>query len=340
VRRNLAGSRTKYNNLSEADMRAILKLWLAFCLIHFSAGLVRAQDDVVRTADVAVRGLWPSDFPRLKKLADRVYVYEELQTTPPLDGVFTTNSFIVITDDGVLIADGQGTGEQVQRLVATIAKLTPQPIKYMIIGADHGDHTGGNYELPKGVAILAHPNAKPHLEAYAKRAIEQTGKSNVVMPTEFMTDQKKVIELGGQEIDILFQGRAHTGSDLEVFLPRENIMFMSEVFFNRLYPSTYSGYPSEWIETLKKAESMHAALYVPGHGFVDSPQVLNQEMVNFRLCLENLVAEGKRMHDSKIPVESAPRFARLGSYQYWTRAANNLPDGLRRVYMEIDGQLK
>jgi glyoxylase-like metal-dependent hydrolase (beta-lactamase superfamily II) len=293
----------------------------------------------VRTADVSVRGLWPSDFPRLKKLADRVYIYEELQNSPPLDGVFTTNSFIVITDEGVLIADGQGNEEQVRRLMATVAKLTSQPIKYMIIAADHGDHTGGNSALPKGVTFLAHPNATAHLEAYARAAIQRTGESRVVMPTDYVTG-KKVLQMGDEEIDILFLGRAHTGSDLEVYLPRENILFLSEVFFNRLYPSTYSGYPSEWIETLKKAEALNPALYLPGHGFVDSPPVLKEEVVNFRFALENLVAEGKRMHEAKIPVESAPRFARLGPFQYWTRAANNLPDGLRRVYLELEGQLK
>jgi cyclase len=298
------------------------------------------QDDVVRTADVNVRGLWPSDFPRLKKLAENVYAYEELQSTPPLDGVFTTNSFIVITNEGVLIADGQGNEEQVKRLLATVAKLSPQPVKYMIVRADHPDHTGGNRALPPGVAIIAHPNSKTHLENYDKAMRDRGQKSWVVMPTEVMSSNKRVIRLGGEEIDILFLGRSHTGGDLEVYLPRTNILFMSEVYFNRLYPSTYSGYPSEWIEAFKKAEAMNAALYVPGHGFVDSARVLREELANFRLSLENLVAEGKRMHDAKIPVESTARFARLGSFQYWTRAANNVPDGFRRVYLELDGQLK
>ena len=36
--------------------------------------------------------------------------------------------------------------------------------------------------------------------------------------------------MGDTEIDVLFLGRAHTGGDLEVYLPREKILFMSEVF--------------------------------------------------------------------------------------------------------------
>jgi glyoxylase-like metal-dependent hydrolase (beta-lactamase superfamily II) len=314
-------------------------LLIAGVLLAF-ASPAPAQDDVVRTADVAVRGLWPSDFPRVKKLADNVYVYEGLQNAPPRDGVFTTNSFIVVTSEGVLLVDGQDTPENVKGLLDHVAKLTSQPVKYMIVGSDHSDHSGGNTALPQGVTIIAHPNSKAHLEKFDKDLREQNRKSWVVMPTEVMTSDKKVIRMGGEEIDVLFLGRAHTGGDLEVYLPRENIVFMSEAFFNRLYPSTYNGFPSEWIATLRKAESLNAAIYVPGHGFVDHPQVLREELTNFRLALENLVSEGKRMHDSKIPIENTARLARLGPFQYWTRCANNLPDGLKRVYMELDGQLK
>ncbi len=146
--------------------------------------------------------------------------------------------------------------------------------------------------------------------------------------------------MGGTEIQILFLGRAHTGGDLQVFLPRENILFMSESFFNRLFPSMATGYPSEWAAMLKKAEAMNARITIPGHGFVDSPQVLKEELVNYRMAVEKVVSEGKRLHDSKVPLESAPRVSQLGPFAYWTRAAQNLLDDFRRVYMEADGQLK
>jgi glyoxylase-like metal-dependent hydrolase (beta-lactamase superfamily II) len=42
------------------------------------------------------------------------------------------------------------------------------------------------------------------------------------MPTELV--EKKVLRLGGKEIRILFLGRAHTGGDLVVYLPREKIL--------------------------------------------------------------------------------------------------------------------
>src|SRR5258708_20370524 len=125
--------------------------------------------------------------------------------------------------------------------------------------------------------------------------------------------------MGGTEIDVLFLGRAHTGGDLEVYLPGEKILFMSEVFSHRIFPSMANGYPSEWIATLKKAEAMDAAWYVPAHGFVDSAAVLKEEEKNFRLALERILAQGRRLHDTKTPVENVSPTALLEPYPPRTR---------------------
>jgi len=149
-----------------------------------------------------------------------------------------------------------------------------------------------------------------------------------------------VLTLGGREIDVVFLGRAHTGGDLEVYLPREKILFMSEVFVNHIFPSMANGFPTEWIEALKKAEQLDPAWYVPAHGFVDSPAVMQEEERAFRGALERILAEGKRLHDAGTDLENASASARFEPYDAWTRAANNAYAALKRVYMELDGQLK
>ena len=201
--------------------------------------------------------------------------------------------------------------------------MTPQPIKYVVVGSEHGDHTGGIAAFPAGVVYLAHPFSAPR--------IRQT--------TEPVAD-RRVIMLGGTEIDVLFLGRAHTGGDLEVYLPGEKILFMSEVFSNRIFPSMANGYPSEWVNALKKAEQMDVSWFVPAHGFVDSAAIMREEERNYRLALERIIAEGSRLHDAGTAVENAPAAARFEPYDGWTRSANNAFAGLKRVYMELDGLLK
>jgi glyoxylase-like metal-dependent hydrolase (beta-lactamase superfamily II) len=292
---------------------------LALLLILAAVNL--AGQEPIRTADITVRGLKPADFPRLRKLADNVYSYEQID---PTKRVVTVNNLIVITTDGVLIAESQGTVENVQRLIADVATLTNQPIKYLVVGSEHGDHVGGIEAFPKTVAVLASPSSAPKLKR----------------PAEAIPESRRVLTLGGTEIDILFLGRAHTGGDLEVYLPRQKILFMSEVFVNRVFPSMANGYPSEWIATLRKAEAIAPTWFVPAHGFVDSADVLREEEQNYRLAIERVVAEGKRLHDTGVPADQAVARADFGPYAGWTRRENNAQAALQRVYLELDGKLK
>ena len=277
------------------------------------------RQDVIRTGDYTERGLTPADFPRVKQLAGNVIAFEHID---PTKRIVTVNNLIVVTRDGVLVADGQGTADNTKRLVAEIAKLTPQPIKYVVVGSEHGDHTGGNAAFPSGVTFFAHPFSAPRIK----------------QPTEAVAD-KKVLQLGGTEIQILFLGRAHTGGDLQVFLPKEKILYTSEVFINRIFPSMANGYPSEWVETLKKAEQLDPIWYVPAHGFIDEAAALKEEERNYRQAIETIIAEGTRLHAAHTPVENASAGARLEPYDGWTRAANNATSALQRVYMELDGSL-
>ena len=314
-------------------MKRLARVAVAFVLVAVTAPLLRSQT-VIRTGDIAVRGLNASDFPRLTKLAENVYGYEQLD--PTKRGV-TANNLVVVTTGGVLVAEGQGTVDNVRRLVSDIATLTPQPIKYVVVGSEHGDHTGGDSAFPDGVTFIAHPFSKANLERQA--ANRRSDQPRTIVPTETV-DSKRVLTLGATDIQILFLGRAHTGGDLEVYLPRENILFMSEVFIHRIFPSMANGYPSEWIATLKKAEDMRARVYVPAHGFIDPPQILNEEMANYRAAIERIFAEGKRLHDAGVPADRAPAAADFGSFSGWTRFNENAANALKRVYMELDGELK
>src|SRR5581483_3266138 len=85
---------------------------------------------VVRTADPAKRGLKESDFPRTIRVSDNVYTYEDFHAG---DEKFTTTNMFVVTRDGVLVADAQGSPAATKGLAEAIRKVTPQPIKYVVI---------------------------------------------------------------------------------------------------------------------------------------------------------------------------------------------------------------
>jgi len=290
--------------------------------------LAFAQPPVVRTADPAKRGLKESDFPRTITVADNVYTYEDFHAGPEK---FTTTNMFVVTGGGVLVADGQGSVAETKGLVDAIARVTPQPIKYVVVCSEHGDHTAGNASFPAGVKYLIHPTSKAILErSRGWKAPDDA---------ELVTD-KKTVQLGGTDIQILFLGRAHTGGDLSVFLPRQKILFLSETYLNRVFPAMRSAYPSEWVKALDRAEAMKPDLFIAGHGFTETAAISREEVRAYRRALEAVIAEATRLHDAGVPVDEAVKHANWGEYASWTLASSQGPIAIRRVYDELDGKLR
>jgi hypothetical protein len=93
------------------------------------------------------------------------------------------------------VADGQRDPDTTKKMVNGIAALTRQLIKVLVIGSEHGD-TGGNASFPSTVTIIKSP---------------------------LSTGKQTALRMGSTEIQVLDRGRAHTGTDLEVYLPKEKI---------------------------------------------------------------------------------------------------------------------
>src|SRR3954464_12106717 len=227
-------------------LRRSLRLFtFVFALTAVAVG---AQAPVVRTADPIKRGMQLTDFPRTIKIADNVYTYEDFHAGPEK---FTTTNMFVVSSEGVLVADGQGSPAETKGLVDAIARVTPQPIKYVVIASDHGDHTAGNASFPAGVTYIVHPASKAILDKAADAAAKAGRESAWRLPANaVLVSDRHSLKLGSENIDVLFLGRAHTGGDLAVSLPRQKILFLSEIFLNRVFPAMRSAYPSDWMKTL------------------------------------------------------------------------------------------
>ena len=303
--------------------------------------LLVASSAFAQTADMQKRGLKESDFPKIHKLADNVYIYEMIRA--PFRGEqFTTNNLVVVSNQGVLVVDAQGSPADTTRLVEEIKKLTSQPIKYVVIASEHGDHTGGNAMFPAGVTFISNPVAKANFERQANAPNRAADAPKIMIPTETVAD-KRVMKLDNTEIQILSLGRSHTGSDLTVYLPREKVLFLSETYFHNLFPAGANGYPAEWIAAIKKAQAMDVQTFVPGHGFIDPAPKLKADLAESLKVLETVVAEAKRLHKpGATPEQIAEAFKQgnFGPYASWGAFAAQGQPTFARAWAELDAPLK
>lgn len=303
-----------------------------------------------RTAYPDKRGFQKSDFPRIVKIAENVYGYEDFHNA----GMMTVSLFVV-GRDGVMLVDGQGSPTATQRLIEAITQTTRKSIKWYVVGSDHGDHTAGNVVLPGGITYIVHPTSRAQLERDAANAKTANEKGTaeaatkgapppmprvVIVPPTAMSGDQQVVDLGGMEAHVLFLGRAHTGGDLMVYLPKQKILFMSEAYLNRVFPAMRSAYPSDWVKTLDRALALDVDIYVPGHGFIEQAKASREELVEFQKALKYVIGEVQRLHTLGLSPDEARKQANWGPYTEWMLADQQDIIAIRKVYEEIEGKLK
>lgn len=284
-----------------------------------ASGVVLARGGQVRTADPNKRGLSKSEFPRTIKIAENVYGYEDFHPA----GMATVSLFVVGAD-GVLLVDGQANPAATQNLLNAIAKVTSKPLKWYIVGSDHGDHTAGNAVLPKDITYV----------------VSKASKAQMKLAAPAMASDKETIDVGGIEVQALNLGRAHTGGDLLVYLPKQKILFMSEVYLNRVFPAMRSAYPTEWVGVIDTALTMDVDRFVPGHGFIEEPKASREELVEYQRAMRAVIAEVNRLHKLGLSAEDAAKQANWGPYQEWFLVEQQGPIAVRRIYEEVEGKLK
>ncbi|ALO47415.1 MBL fold metallo-hydrolase [Pseudohongiella spirulinae] len=286
------------------------------------------------SADIASRGLQDVDFPRSQELAPGIYAYEGLHSPLPDGTVFNTVSLIIVTNDGVMVVDGQGDVWQTKLMIDFIEDLTSQPIKYVVVASDHGDHVGGN---------AAFKAAYPDVQFISSPVSQLRLSGSDYSPEQIVTD-KRQLTLGDTEIEVLNLGRAHTGGDLAVYLPESKILFLSEIYMRGLFPAMRSAYPSEWVVAIEKAQSMDVSWFVPGHGFIDDAASMERDLETYRQAIAAVIDESARLHAAGELCESpnacpAVSNADWGQYGTWDASDNQAPFAIRRVYHEIEGTL-
>ncbi len=93
------------------------------------------------------------------------------------------------------------------------------------------------------------------------------------------------------------------------------------------------------LKVMEIAETLDAEVLIPGPGFIDEPEILEQEWHAYKDHLTVVLEEVKRLHSAGLAVEEAIEQADFGPYADWSGAASQGPIGVRRIYAELNGEL-
>ncbi|MGZ4900949.1 MAG: MBL fold metallo-hydrolase [Candidatus Angelobacter sp.] len=104
-----------------------------------------------------------------QKIAEGVYLFT---TTPYADVGLSGNSVAILSEEGVLVFDSNGTPETAATVLAEIRKLTDKPVRYLVNSHWHWDHWGGNQTYQAafpGLQIITHAKTRELMLAVEPR---------------------------------------------------------------------------------------------------------------------------------------------------------------------------
>jgi glyoxylase-like metal-dependent hydrolase (beta-lactamase superfamily II) len=294
-----------------------------------------------------------------------------------IEGTQGGNVAFLVTAKGVLIVDSGTSLAEGAQIVNAIRKVTPQPIRYIVLTHYHYDHTMGLPVFPEtalviGQHMVAHnikENNIPSLQKYvaselpaniqklqadveklkkAKSPELAKARKELKSAQQELADMKTmktrlpdqtfacsmIINLGGEAINLIYPEPAHTNCNILVLFPRQKVLHMGDMFFNKSLP--YIDYQNgastaNWIKQLTKIESWDVTTVIPGHGPLSDKEGLKKQIAYLtflRQAVTNELQKGSGLEAMKtaiiLPAE----------YKNW-QFQSVFPSNIEAVYREM-----
>jgi glyoxylase-like metal-dependent hydrolase (beta-lactamase superfamily II) len=127
------------------------------------------------------------------------------------------------TPDGVVLFDAPPTiGHNLQRAIDEIASANgvPNQVTHLVYSHHHADHIGASALFGSDVVRIGH--------AETKRLLLRAG--DPARPAPDVTfDAKQTLEIGGERIDLAWQGSNHTPDNIYIHLPGHETLMLIDV---------------------------------------------------------------------------------------------------------------
>jgi glyoxylase-like metal-dependent hydrolase (beta-lactamase superfamily II) len=258
---------------------------------------------------------------------------------------------------GLIVGDGESllvdtlfdlrlTGEMLASMVPATAAA---PIGTLVNTHANGDHCYGN-ELVSGAEIIASTAAAeemadvpPSMLAALNNDPGELGalfrqffgafEFDGITPTPPTRtfDGRLELDVGGQSVELLEVGPAHTRGDVIVHVPDAGAVYTGDILFIEGTPVVWAGPIASWVAACDAIVGLGAPTVVPGHG----PVTDASGVVAVRDYLSFIDREATARHDAGMNAWDAARDIELGPYGAWSDSGR-LAVNVEAVYRRLD----
>src|SRR4030095_5396485 len=251
------------------------------CMIHLAS---LAQDQNFDTVQI-----------KTNKITESIYMLEGAGG----------NIGVLTGKDGTVIIDDQ-FAPLTEKIKAALAKISDQPVRFVINTHYHGDHTGGNENLGgEGAIIVAHENVRKRLStdqfmAAFKREVKAS--PYAALPKVTFTDSV-TFHMNGETVNVFYVKNAHTDGDVIIHFKESNIFHTGDVFVRYGFPFIDQGAGGSIDGMIKATDLLIArtndqSKIIPGHGALAAKKDLfdyKSMLVTVRKRIADGIAQGKTL---------------------------------------------
>ncbi len=165
----------------------------------------------------------------------------QIRVEPVRDGVYMLqgqggNIGLSVGPDGAFVIDDQ-FAPLTDKILAAIASVTSEPVRFVFNTHWHGDHTGGNENMGEaGAMIVAHENVRERMSV--EQVLERVGRPVSTSPASpdgalpVVTFTEDVtFHINGDDLHAFHVSNAHTDGDAIVHFRRANVVHMGDTYF-------------------------------------------------------------------------------------------------------------
>jgi len=261
------------------------------------------------------------DKAEFRKVADDVYAF--------IGKLNDANALVVVTAQGVVVVDTGNNPPETRLLQNFIKSVTSQPIRYVIITQNHGDHAGGTPAFAPPAHVIVHERVakdwaswKPHqIKAWRKRFRERTEALKDVSPIDTVISFKDrmTLHLGGKTIELIYVDDPYNPGDIAVWLPQSRVLHAGFVGYIDRHPDIRPDYShGTTVGMLKQLDVVSALkpdVMIPAHGPLGDAKdlhALTDYLLLARQKVRTMMAKG-------MPLETIVKEFHMNEYKGWDR---------------------
>ena len=219
-------------------------------------------------------------------------------------------SVFLVTPDGIIATDPIDASAA-SWLKDELKARFGVPVKFLIYSHDHRDHIAGGEVFASQATVIAHENARAAI----------IGEQRPTAVPDITFTDRMTVTLGGKSVELIYPGPSHSNNMIVLHFPEESALYAVDfISVGRLpYKGLSDAYFPEWIDAVKKVESMDFDILVPGHG----PMGTKADATEHREYLQALydavlgaARKGQSLDDMKKSI-TLDTYKKMGMYDKW-----------------------